>query len=172
MAQADDKPSPYALDKLIGEARRLAAEFRRTTGKSLGLTSEIACNDAARLLGLELLPAQAVSGYDAVGRGRWEGQRVQIKGRAIFDEHKGGQRVGQLKAGLNWDLVVLVLMDEDYEPFEIWQADRETLREVLEGNGARRSRKGALSVAKFKAIGERVWTRENGLEDDGYWTNA
>lgn len=162
----------YSLDKLIAEARRLAVEFRRTTGKPLGLTGEIARYDAARLLGLELVPVQEGIGYDAIGRGRREGLRVQVKGRAILDEGKGGQRIGQVKVGQDWDVLVLVLLDERFEPYEIHEADRETVLEVLnEARDSRRARRGALSVARFRAIGRLVWTRENGLEDDGYWDN-
>lgn len=162
----------YSLERLITEARRLAAEYRRATGKSLGLTGEIARYDAARLLDLELVPVQEGVGYDAVGRGRWEGQRIQIKGRAIFDEGKPGQRLGQVKTGQDWDVLMLVLMDEDFEPYEIHEADRDTVLDAVdESRDSKRSRRGPLSVARFKAIGRLVWSRANGLEDDGYWDN-
>ena len=55
--------------------------------------------------------------------------------------------------------MVLVLMDEQFEPREIYEADRETLQESLAANsGSRRVSRGALSVARFKIIGERVWS--------------
>lgn len=162
----------YALDRLIGEARRLAVEFRRTTGKPLGLTGEIARYDAARLLGLELVPAQEGLGYDALGRGLREGQRVQVKGRAIFEDGKAGPRLGQIRPGQDWDLLVLVLLDEDFHPFEIHEASREAvLAAVADAAESRRARRGPLSVARFKAISRLAWTREGGLEDDGYWDN-
>jgi len=162
----------YSLDKLITEARRLASEYRRATGKSLGLTGEIARYDAARLLGLELIPVQEGIGYDAMGRGRWEGLRVQVKGRAIFEEGRPGARLGQLRAGQDWDVLMLVLMDEHFEPTEIHEARRDAvLAAVDDSRESRRSRRGPLSVARFKAIGRLVWTCENGLEDDGYWDN-
>lgn len=162
----------YSLERLITEARRLAAEYRRATGKSLGLTGEIARYDAAHLLNLELVPVQEGVGYDAVGRGRWKGLRIQIKGRAIFDEGKPGQRLGQVKTGQDWDVLMLVLMDEDFEPYEIHEADRDTVLDAVdESRDSKRSRRGPLSVARFKAIGRLVWSRANGLEDDGYWDN-
>lgn len=162
----------YSLDKLIGEARRLAAEYRRATGKSLGLTSEIARYDAAHLLGLELVPVQEGVGHDAVGRERWEGLRIQIKGRAIFDEGRPGQRLGQVKTSQDWDLLMVVLMDEDFEPYEIYEADRRTVLDAVdESRESKRSRRGPMSVARFKAIGRLAWSRASGLEDDGYWDN-
>jgi len=162
----------YSVDKLIAEARRLAADYRRATGKSLaGVSSEIADYDAARLLDLELANDRS-QGYDALGRGPREGKRIQIKGRAIFDEAKSGQRVGQLKTEQPWDSVVLVLMDEEFEPFELYEADRaDVLAAVEESAGSRRAKRGALSVAKFKRIARLVWTREEGLIDDEVWDN-
>ncbi len=162
----------YAVDKLISEARRLAAEYRKATGQSLGISAEIARHDVARLLGLELVPPQAPGGYDAIGKGRWDGKRIQIKGRAIFDEDKTGHRLGQLKVSQDWDLVMLVLMDNDFEPCEIYEAERNEIVEILNQSSSKRSKRGALSVARFKIIGRLVWTRENGLEDDGYWDNT
>ncbi len=165
--------SVYSVDKLITQARKLAAEYRKATGQSLGVSAEIARHDVARLLDLELLPPDAPGGFDALGKGRWEGKRIQIKGRAIFDERKSGQRLGQLKLNQDWDLVMLVLMDEDFEPQEIYEANRDDIEDVLDGSSAsKRSKRGAVSVARFKIIGRLVWTRENGLEDDGYWDNT
>ncbi len=170
--QVSDHMTVYAVDKLISEARRLAAEYRKATGQSLGVSAEIARHDVARLLGLELVPATAPGGYDALGKGRWEGKRIQIKGRAVFDESKSGQRIGQLKLGQDWDLVMLILMDENFEPFEIHEADRSELEAAVEESSSKRNKRGALSVARFKIIGRLVWTRENGLEDDGFWDNT
>lgn len=149
--------SVYSVDKLISEARRIAAEYRRVTGKTLGgVSGEIAENDAARLLDLELC-REKPGGYDAIGRNRREGKRIQIKGRAIFDESKSGQRIGQIKADQEWDSIMLVLMDENFEPFEIYEADRDVV--MQESAAGKRSKRGAMSVAKFRNIAELVWLR-------------
>lgn len=161
----------YSLDKLIGETRRIAAEYRRATGKTLPVTAELAVQDAIRLLGLEPAPP-AAAGYDAVRMRDGKQQRLQIKGRAIFDESKPGYRLGQLRVDQSWDCVVLVLMDEQYEPCEVYEADRQSILEFLDEAGdSKRARRGAMSVARFKIIGRRVWTREGGIENDGYWDN-
>jgi hypothetical protein len=163
----------YSVDKLISEARRLAADYRRATGKPLaGVSGEIAQHDAIQLLDLELCNPP-VAGCDAIGKsGSRKDLKVQIKGRTIFDEAKSGQRIGQLKMEQEWDLVVLVLLDEELETFEIYEASREALKEAMdEGGSSKRAKRGAMSVAKFKIIGHLAWTRENGLEDDGLWDN-
>lgn len=162
----------YSVDKLITEARRLAAEYRRATGKALpGVGAEIAENDAARLLDLELVKDESL-GYDALGRGKRAGKRIQIKSRTIFDEAKGGQRLGQLKTGQDWDSVVLVLMDDNYEPTEIYEAERaDLLQAVAEAETSKRAKRGALSVAKFKIISKLIWTREEGEISDEIWDN-
>jgi len=161
----------YSVDTLMAQARKLAADYRATTGKPLaGISSEIAEYDAARLLDLDLCQ-ERVGGFDAIGRGSRAGKRIQIKGRAIFDEKKGGQRIGQLKTEQQWDSVVLVLMDEQFEPYEIYEADRDDITQVLAESSSNRSKRGAMSVARFKIIGRLVWTREEGAIDDEVWDN-
>lgn len=154
--------SIYAADKLIGQARQLAAEYRRTMGKPLpGISNEIALHDAIHLL--KLTPVDAsVGGYDAIDPAR-DGLRIQIKSRTIFDESKTGQRIGQIKAEQPWDCVVLVLMDDNYEPYELYEADRDDLLEFMEKSSSGRARRGALSVARFKMIGRLAWSRDEGL---------
>ncbi len=160
----------YQVDKLMSEARRIAAEYRKATGKVLGISSEIARHDAARLMNLELTDDQN-AGWDALGRGTREGKRIQIKGRAIFDEQKGGQRIGQLKAEQEWDSVMVVMMDEDYEPTEIFEADRADVAEAINESDSKRAKRGAMSLAKFKIISRLVWTREDGVIEDEIWDN-
>ena len=117
----------YSVDKLMVEARKLAAEYRKTTGKPLGISSEIAKFDVARLMGLESVDPTQSGGYDAIGTGERNGKLVQIKGRAILEEKKSGQRIGQLKVDQEWDSVMLVMMNEEYEPIEIYEAQRSKL---------------------------------------------
>ena len=155
--------SVFSVDKLISEARRIAADYRRATGKTLGgVTIEIAENDAARLLNLELSEDRN-SGYDAIGKGMREGKKIQIKGRAIFDKAKSGQRIGQLKVNQEWDSLVLVLMNEDFEPVEIFEAERGDLLDSLdETSESKRNKRGAMSVSRFKHLARLVWSSEEG----------
>ena len=161
--------SVYAEEKLIGQARLLAAEYRRTMGKPLpGISSEIALHDAMRLL--SLVPADGtVGGIDAIDPNR-DNKNIQIKSRTIFDETQSGQRIGQVNVEQCWDSVLLVLMDEEYEPYEIYEAERTELLEYMQKSSSSRARRGALSVARFKIIGNLVWARDGGLEPD-IWDN-
>ena len=152
----------YSIDKLIAETRRLAAEFRRSTGQVLPVSGEIARHDAARILGLTLCE-QRTGGIDAVGQGGREGQRIQVKSRVLSQDKKSGARIGQLNPNGDWDTVVLVIMDEDYEPCEIYEASREEVEEAMSSSSSR-SNRGAISISKFKIISWLVWTRETGLE--------
>lgn len=161
----------YQVDKLMSEARRLAREYRAAMGKPLaGISAELAVHDCVRLLDLEPA-APGTPGYDALGRGTRAGKRIQIKGRTIFDEAKGGQRIGQLKVEQEWDSVMLVLMDQNYEPVEIYEADREDVVGAMDQVSSNRSKRGAVSVAKFKIIGHLAWTHEEGVVDDTVWNN-
>ncbi len=162
--------SVYAPEKLIAQARKLAADYRRAMGKPLpGISNEIAEHDAIRLLGLEPAVAGVQGGYQATDPSR-EDKHIQIKSRAIFDPSKGGQRIGQLNMDGQWDSVLLVLMDEDYEPYEIHEAERDEIQEYVGMASKGRAKRGALSVARFKIIGRLAWTREDGLEPE-VWDN-
>jgi len=85
-----------AILALLGEAKRLAQEYRKLTGKPLGITGEVAEYEAARILGIELTPARQ-AGYDAVERSNRTTRLLQIKGRCLLDNCKPGQRLGSIR---------------------------------------------------------------------------
>lgn len=157
----------YSIDKLIEETRRLAAEFYRTTGTILPVSGEISRYDVSLHLNLTLLD-QPDAGVDAIGNGERQGLGVQIKSRIIADAIKPGHRIGQLNFNGAWDLVILSLMDNEFEPFEMYQATRDELLPALPAPGSKQGKRGSISVAKFKIISQLVWTRELGTEDYHY----
>ena len=151
----NDSNNAYSVTKLTEEARRLAADYRRATGKTLPLSPEIAVNDAVRLLGLS--PAEDAD-CDALDERGGATRRVIVKGRAIFDQSKSGQRIGQLKLDKAWDEALLVLMDEDYETTEIYRAERAKMDAALAAKPT--NKRGAMTINQFKIIGEKVWPRD------------
>ncbi|MCG6938440.1 MAG: hypothetical protein LJE83_09770 [Gammaproteobacteria bacterium] len=155
--------SLYSIDKLINETRRLATEFKRTTGTVLPVSGEIARYDVSRHLDLTLCDDNNC-GYDAIGNEQRKGQRVQIKSRVIGDAVKSSHRIGQLNVNGEWDVVILSLMDNKFEPLEMYQASREEILEATSKSNSTRSKRGAISVTKFMIIGQLVWTKERGLE--------
>lgn len=158
--------SIYAIDKLIEQARQLATDYKQSTGKPLpGISNEIAEYDACELLGLTLCDDRS-DGYDATRKSETGPKRVQIKGRTIFNDTFRGQRLGQLKLDKTWDSVVLVLMDEQYRAFDIYEALREDVVAQLDQSSQSRKKRGAMSVARFCNISELVWSREEGLIPD------
>lgn len=159
--------SVYSFDKLINETRRLAAEFKRSTGTMLPVSGEIARYDVAKHIDLTLV-GDKTCGYDAIGNNQFKDLRIQIKSRVIGTAVKTSHRIGQLNTNGDWDLVILSLMDDEFEALEMYAATREDLMECLSGNSSSRNKRGAISVAKFRIIGELIWTREQGLEDLSY----
>jgi len=157
----------YSVDKLIEQARQLAADYKRMTDKPLpGVSNEIAEHDAAKLIGLELCKDRS-AGFDAKRIAATGPQRIQIKARTIFNDNYRGQRLGQLKLDKEWDSVVLVLMNDDYLPVEIFEATRHDIFDNLNDNSGRMKR-GAMSVAKFRNIATLVWTQEEGLDGSAW----
>lgn len=148
----------YKLDKLMDETRRLAAEYRRSTGSTLPVSAELAKFDAMELLGLRA-PEEPAKGVDALRDGAQDVERIQIKGRVIFDAQKAGQRVGQLNLDADWDAVLLVIMNENYQTTAIYSLSRQRLLDELnQAPASKNNTRGAISVKKFQAIAEQVWS--------------
>lgn len=137
------------------ETRRLAAEYHRLTGQVLPVSQELSRYDAGRILGLDV-PEQTESGVDLVGEIDGQYRKVQVKARVIFDA-KQRPKLGQLNPEGGWDSVALVLMNPSYEPEAIYIATRDALTPSVAKLTPEKSRRGTLSVAKFKALGEQVW---------------
>src|SRR5688500_3922110 len=92
------KESTEAADRIVNilkEAKKLAQEYKKLTGKPLGIKGEVAEYEAARILGLELTPARQ-AGYDATENADVGKRRLQIKGRCLETNCKPGQRVGRI----------------------------------------------------------------------------
>lgn len=142
------------LKSVIEEAKIIAKKYRALTGKPLGITGEIGEFQAAELMGWELAEART-PGYDAIAPG---GRKVQIKARCVLNGANPGQRVGSIKLAHDWDTVALILMNEDFEPLEIFEADRKTITAEIELPGSKaRNERGSLGVYKFKQISRRIW---------------
>lgn len=155
----------FAIDKLMKETRRVAAEYHEATGQALPVTQELSRYDVKHLLSLTD-PEETEIGVD--GLAQWEfGAKVQIKGRVIFNEEKAKQRIGQLNLQGGWECVVLIIYGSDYEPMALYVARRAAIEEVVAAQSA--NKRGLLSVAKFKAISRLIWTKEQGLELDEVW---
>lgn len=143
--------------EVLAQAKTLAQRYRALTGKPLGVTGEIAEFEAARLLGVELLEARH-EGYDAVRNSSGTRHRLQIKGRCQLPGCGPGQRIGRIDITKEFDGVLLVLMDEQFNATAIYEADRAAVVNALTAPGSRaRNERGALGVNKFKSIGRRVW---------------
>ena len=154
-AHADRFVSLNEIGQVLAKARDVAVEYYRLTGKPLGITGEIGEYVAASRLGLDLSEART-AGLDATdGAGR----RIQIKARCVADDKRlGGQRMGSIKLDHQWDAVVLVIMNQLFEPQAIYEAERDAIEKALKAPGSKaRNERGALSISKFISIGRQVW---------------
>ncbi len=149
--------SVYEVERLMAQTRRLAAEYYQTTQQTLPVSSELARFDAMRLLKLSK-PEQAYKGVDAL-----DGQhKIQIKGRVIFNTDRKNYRLGQINREGDWNRLLLVLFNNFYEPMAIYACDRAVIEKALDDpdKKSKSNQRGAMSVAKFKAISMLVWSHE------------
>jgi Family of unknown function (DUF6998) len=149
---------------ILAAVKPLAAEYYRLTGKPLGVTGEMAEFVAAERLGLELADART-AGHDAVRNTPDGPVYIQIKGRAVGEGAKTGQRIGRIKTGAHCDIVLLVLLDNaTLEPREMWEAPAPAvLARLAEPGSKARNERGALSVRDFKKLpsARLAWSSSN-----------
>ncbi len=89
-------------------------------------------------------------------------QKRQIKGRVVFETSNPDQRIGRLRLDHAWDSVMLVILDADFSPVEIYETSRSKVEEALTAPGSRaRNERGALAVSKFISIAALVWSRDD-----------
>lgn len=149
-----------SLSSTIEAAKAVGNRYRELTGKPLGITGEVGEVIGAELLGLTLCDARQ-AGYDATSN---DGRRVQIKTRCLLPDSKRGQRMGSIRLDHEWDSVVLVLLDQDFEPLAVYEAHRAAVETALNEPGSKaRNERRALAVSKFKAIGEFRWEKRADL---------
>jgi hypothetical protein len=145
------------LRDVINSAILAARQYKKLTGKPLGITGEVGEFLAAELLGWQLTNARQ-PGYDAVDSGH---RRIQIKARCISNNMNPGQRLGAIKFDHEWDCVALIILDEDYNPVSIHEASRNAVETALKEPGSKaRNERGALGVIKFKRISCCIWTNQ------------
>ncbi|PWK49982.1 hypothetical protein [Pleionea mediterranea] len=153
--------SIYDFEQLMSQTRQLASQYREATGQSLPVTVELARFDAITLLGLTELSDTET---EALLIENDQEKRVQIKGRVIFPGGKSRQRVGQLNLQSEWDYTLLVIYDADYQPSAIYRLAREIAEQEMASQTT--NKRGAMTVAKFKAIGESVWERPEAKQSE------
>jgi hypothetical protein len=150
-----------AVLEILREAKKLAQRYRVLTGKPLGITGEVAEYEAARILDVELTPPRQ-AGYDALENVNGVVRHLQVKGRCLLPSRKPGQRLGSIDIHKDWDAVLMVLLDENFDAIEIYEAPRDAVIAALSAPGSRaRNERGALSVSSFKRIGRLRWERRS-----------
>lgn len=155
-----DRRRDNQIMNVLKQAKRLAQTYRTLTGKPLGVTGEVAEYEAARLLrGVTLAPART-PGYDATEESNGVKRKLQIKGRCVLPGCKPGQRIGSIDIAKEFDAVLLVILDENLNANAIYEAPRQAVIDALTAPGSKaRNERGALGIAKFRAISTLRWVR-------------
>ncbi|MBD8239525.1 hypothetical protein SOM46_26185 [Pseudomonas fluorescens] len=145
--------------QILRDAKALARRYYHITGKPLGVTGEVAEYEAARVLDLKLQLARQ-AGYDATEVRNGATLRIQIKGRYFPNPKLRGGRVGSIDLKQEFDTVLLVLLDADYNAFQIYEADRSAVEALLTRPGSKaRNERGSVGISQFKAISSLRWGR-------------
>lgn len=146
------------VGSIIDDIKKLAKEYYNFTDRPLGITGEIAEYETIRLLNLEIVPARQ-PGFDAYRPKVKKKEKIQIKGRVLQDNSEHGQRLGSINLKKEWDYILLTILNNDFNPIAIFEANRKTVEKELSKPGSKaRNERGQLSVRKFKSIAKQIWT--------------
>lgn len=160
MSQVEHRPDESEVMQLLSQAKVLAKRYKDLTGKPLGITGEVAEYEAARLLGLELHLARQ-AGYDATEIRNGVPVRIQIKGRQVTPGSRKAGQLGSIDLRQEFESVLLVLLDDDFNAYEIHEACRGDVEIALMRPGSKaRNERGSLGIAQFKAISLVRWRRQ------------
>lgn len=144
---------------ILRDAKVLARRYYHLTGKPLGVTGEVAEYEAARILDLKLELARQ-AGYDATETREGVTLKIQIKGRYFPNPRLRGGRVGSIDLNQPFDTVLLVLLDAEYDAFQIYEASRLAVETLLTRPGSKaRNERGSVGISQFKAISSLRWER-------------
>jgi len=145
--------------EILRDAKVLAKRYYHLTKKPLGVTGEVAEYEAARILDLKLEFARQ-AGYDATEFKDGSTIKIQIKGRYFSNSRMRGGRVGSIDLKQSFDTVLLVLLDADYDAFQIFEAARPAVVALLTRPGSKaRNERGSVGISQFKAISTLRWER-------------
>ncbi|MCY1305296.1 hypothetical protein D9M70_550920 [compost metagenome] len=150
--------SPEVM-QILSEAKVLARRYYKLTGKPLGITGEVAEYEAASILNLNLEVART-AGYDATEERDGKQLRVQIKGRCILKRGRQMGRMGSIDLTKPFDTVLLVLLDEEFNAFAMYEATRDAVIQLLTKPGSKsRNERGSVGISQFKAISVPRWLK-------------
>ncbi len=143
------------VQQILEEAKSLAIRYKNLTGKPLGITGEIGEFTASILLNIELCDARQ-AGYDALRNGT---EKIQIKSRC--SDKLTGHRVGKITNKHDFDYLIFVWLDEQFEPKAIYETTRDNVFKELNKSGSTaRNIRGQLSASKLKSISKELWKAE------------
>ncbi len=151
-----ETPNMIEIDKKLIDKIKSVIEVAlvyetATHGKrKLGITGEVGELFVCYQLGLQLVLDSRSAGFDAMDK---DGLRVQIKTRRSETEGlpRDAGRTG-IFSKHEFDYALLALFDNKYELCEIWQADYNKLKPIIEKQKRRQP-----NLSSFKRVGEKIF---------------
>jgi hypothetical protein len=134
------------IDKvLVNKAIKFAKDYKKKTGRGLGITGEIGEAVACEKLGLFLLLDKQNSGFDALDL---KLRKFQIKSRVLM---RRATVLGKF-SDHEFDYAIMVLFDEFYNLIGIWKTTYKKIIPIIK----KRLRKNP-TVNQFKSVAKKVW---------------
>ncbi len=144
---------------LIQSVVELATQYEKMMDhkRKLGITGEIGEVKACYKYHMRLMLDSQSAGYDAIDN---EEKKVQIKTRR---SELGKKLTNQTRLSSfsrhEFDYCLLLLLDKDYDIYEIWKAEAPALDSVIENHKRRNP-----PLASFRRVGEKIFDKKNNVK--------
>ncbi len=140
----------------INDAIRIALAYEKQThGKrKLGITGEVGEILVCYYLGLRLVLDSRSQGFDAIDK---DGRKVQIKTRRSEYEGlpKAAGRTGRFSKH-PFDYALLGLLDHNYQLCEVWRAEYDKLKPIIE-----KTKRRDPNLSSFKRVGGKIFDNDS-----------
>ena len=142
------------LINITKSAISVALEYEAATNgkRKFGITGEVGEVLVCYKLGLKLVSDSRSEGFDAMDK---DGLRVQIKTRRSESEGLPGD-AGRTSSFSKhkFDYTLLALLDHKYQLYEMWRADYNKLKPIIEKQKSRNP-----SLSSFKRVGQKIFEK-------------
>ncbi len=149
-----DKKVIAVLNKTI----KSSLQFEKLTGKQLNITGIVGEVLVAEKYNLELVVNDINSGFDAIDKNDGNKKRVQIKTRRM--NSKKSKLLSKMSTSneAKYDYTLLILLDKDYKPTEIYRAEKEQISSHFDRiNAKRKVKRNTMSISQFKNFGKLIF---------------
>lgn len=155
MSELKTKNIDEEVITVLNATIKSSLQFEALTGKQLNITGIVGEVLVAKKYNLELVVNDINSGFDALDS---EGKKVQIKTRRVNSKKSNLLSKMSISNEANYNYTLLIILDKEYNPKEIYRAEKEQISSHFDRiNAKRKVKRNTMSISQFKKFGKLIY---------------